>query len=1786
MMKEIAIIGMAGRFPEAGTIYDLLNNLRNGTDSVKPASFYRIYHTDNVLDEKYRIAGLIDDVDCFDNSFFGISKSEAINMDPHQRILLEVAHETFENTGLHYSNFAGSLTSVFIAVPEFNYADFYPETGEVDNTALTGNKPGLTAGRISRFFDLRGTSLVVNTECSSALTAIYLACNELNSGQCEMAFIGAAHLFLNLEKENAGGVSDSFNSSSGKSKAFAADADGIATGEAVCGLILKPLEKAIMDGDVVYGIIKGISSNQDANTSSFLTAPSVSAQSEVIKRAISNSGLDAEDIGALEAHGTGTELGDPIEVKALDEVYKMNTDFRHFCALTSVKSNLGHTGFAAGLTGMIKLVLALHNKELYPSLHFNDPNPFIDFSDSCFYINTRLRRWEVEEGKKRYAGLSSFGLSGTNCHVVLEEGVTTKKDLAHPINNTLVTIAAPETVFEEFCQRICGYLEQHTDILLHDLVKTLQLRSGDYEARYATYVHSIEELKKILKKNPIPQVCLPPEETIILFSGEYPSENIISLYCSNFTSFSDAYNKCVEFKPLCADKKIFEAFAFGYSFFYLLEAKGVSSKNLLGIGLGTSIVTVLNGRITLKEAISSLEHKQEDAVPERLTKYIDDRIKDRNVFFIESGLKGMLSETLLNIRKKKGSYSVFAVSDEDEKGIVDRMIQDLFLSGFNVNWNNYTKCSLGQRVDLPPLPFVKEHSWINNRNKAKIQSWVYEPKWEEVQVIKKSDVHKNWLAFIPGGKQEISYWRKMLPEGTIFVLECADICDDKDVFFMPSVTAKDFEKLRSTLLASQIEYDGIVYILSPENIDRLEECKNTDFYLERSLYTVFRSVQAFESDLKKNDFSFIVCTKYAEKVLEEDIITSPFQSSVRGFILSLGKEYPQLITRYADIYSDKDIKLALAEEADKDFSQQACAFRNGKQYFITLQRKNKLEAISTTSFKMGGNYLITGGGSGMGLLIANYLFKRYKANLFIIGRRSEYELAEAIPVFDEIKKEGGVVFYFQADISDEIKMKSIADEIEKTYNGLNGIIHSAGIPGKERLAEYDEYSFKEALIPKINGTMVLLSVFNCNKLDFITLFSSHSAYVGYERMTNYASANVFLEHAALALKNRGIHAMAISWPGWSETGIWHRFSKSDASISDQSVEINSNQGMHILELTHCNIKPLICISKNNPSLFKDSKGYFVSHNEHVNALEELSGNDNTDFGNTVEQASDLIIENKEGWTPLQNTIAAIWKEVLMCKNPLLTDDFFTLGGHSLNGAQVINRIEKIYKVKLAFKVIFANPSIKSLSDYLETIVCSNNITEHKMSDLDKKIILPLPQQEYYSLSGAEKRLWILDQLNPDLVAYNMPYKNLIEGNINIEVFRRAVYALIERHEVLRTTYHEIDGMPLKKIHSTDHFSGNMISFLDLSSHPDKKKYLEDWHEQEMQIPFDLEKGPLLRIQLFQTSEKTFYLFFNLHHIISDGWSMDVFRKDLMLLYEAFSHGNASGLKPLAFQYKEFADWLNKYQESNNASEDKRYWFKVFDTIPVSLNLPLDFPRPEVKTFKGASVKTIFSRESSVALRHLAQSKGLSLYMLLQAILKAMLFRVSGQTDIVIGTPLSGRVREDLEDQLGLYVNDLALRTRFNANDSFDVLLKKVEDNTFLAFEHQLFQLDQLIEMLKIPHTRSRHPLFEVLFVMQNKIAEGKDDFETEIEIEAQEVEVCYARFDLSFGFSDVKEEIALITEYNVGLFKPASIKFMNDILVKIADAIIHNPEISLTSIPIHDMESDKPASVQDFDFSF
>ncbi|MBF0411478.1 MAG: amino acid adenylation domain-containing protein [Desulfamplus sp.] len=548
----------------------------------------------------------------------------------------------------------------------------------------------------------------------------------------------------------------------------------------------------------------------------------------------------------------------------------------------------------------------------------------------------------------------------------------------------------------------------------------------------------------------------------------------------------------------------------------------------------------------------------------------------------------------------------------------------------------------------------------------------------------------------------------------------------------------------------------------------------------------------------------------------------------------------------------------------------------------------------------------------------------------------------------------------------------------------------------------------------------------------------------------------------------------------------------------------------------------------------------------------------------------------------ERKLAAIFSEVLGIDKVGVNTPFFDLGGNSLNAIRIISRIFAEFRVEIAIRDFFENPSIGQLSRLLDDSSKTNVNKTKDISASDNSFltIQPVPLAENYPVSHAQRRIWILEKLDPNFIAYNIPGAYLIEGELDIPRLKAAFLSVINRHESLRTTFIAVDGNPRQVIHDKTAFDlkvfvvddgdsdgrgdvGGVTSSQSITQQMDRVK---EFVALDAVTPFDLENGPLIRGSIFKTAQG-YVIAINIHHIISDAISMDILINELLTFYHASIIGKSNPLAPLSINYKDYVVWSLAQEQEEKMKAAKEYWHSCLSGELPLLNLPLDATRPAIQTSSGSHIQFEIAPSIYNRLNRFGQANRASLFMVLTALIKILLYRYSGQEDIVIGTPITMRNHSQLENQIGLYINLLTLRDHINETDSFTDVLAKVKETCTASFEHKIYPFDRLVGELVLDRDLTRAPVFDVVVVLHIR---ELDEQSALLNLKASPISFANptSKYDLTFSFTADSESIEVEIEYNSDLFKETTIKRLINHFNMLTENALDNPLKTISALNI------------------
>lgn len=1690
---EIAVIGMAGRFPGADNIDKFWENLKNGVESISFLSLEELKELDvdsSFLENPNYVnaaGGIIDDKEYFDALFFDYTPIEAELSDPQVRIFLESSWEALENAGYDPGAHTGLIGLYAGADGHFNWEAL---------ALVSGNeaKPGTFATSIltekdllctttSYKLNLKGPSVLVQTACSTSLVAIHLACQAIINGECDMALAGGVSI-RSAKKTGYIYQEGMIHSPDGHCRAFDARAKGSASGEGAGVVVLKLLEDALADKDHIYAVVKGSVINNDGTRKSGYTAPSREAQTEVIRAAQQVAEVVPESISYVETHGTGTLLGDPIEIDALTQAF--NTRQKNFCAIGSVKCNIGHLGSAAGVAGFIKTVLALKHKLIPPSINFHIPSPQIDFIDSPFCVNSYLNKWKNDTYPLR-AGVSSFGIGGTNAHVVLEEW---------PI--------AQGTERKEHNQ----------ETAVQDTGKRSSKGTGGL--------------------TPLPDVHPLRKQQLILLSAktqtalEKMTQNLAEYFKNNLFNGGNHENT-VNPASILADAA------------YTLQVgrKAFEYRKMFICRSAEEAVQILSNQHPDK-VFTNVESDSQQAAD-------TDGLPDNPTLLIQA------------LHKDKARHHLLL-----------NKIGRLWLQGVNIDWGKFWETSKRHRIPLPTYPFERQRYWIDGdisrmgaamieknsqlteKPDTTMADWFYFPTWKHAvpdpQKRKPASHQWRWLVFVNRlnpGKLLVQQLKENYPDVVTVEMGHEQKFERKqgNVYTINPRQSQHYETLFNQLAARKLSPDKIVHCwnVTGQETGRLDR-ESFDAAQYQGFFSLLYTAKAIGKQDFKHDIHITFLSNHTQAVIGKELLR-PEKSTVLGLLKSIPQEYPGIRCTSTDIQlpepgsgEERILINTLLQELTAGAGDTVIAYRNNKrwiQVFDSLHLEEPEEQY--LGLRKRGVYLITGGLGAIGLMFSQLLVKHAGARLILTGRSDfpgkdqwgqwlaahdeSHPITLKIKKLQKIEEMGGQVIYIRADAADLVEMRNVVNRAEKTFGEINGVIHSAGFTEAQAIKTIQEVSPTEcyaSFAPKVYGLLVLEQLFKDKDLDFCWMVSSISCVLGGLGFGPYASANFFMD--VFVKQHNQVedsHWFSLNWDGMDD----------EKSISA--------------------FKRIMGLEKIDQLVFSGG-GDLHGRIDRWIKLKTVKGTEPAETGagqtNRLHPRPNLPTQYLAPRNLTEQTLTNIWQNLLGIDKIGIHDDFLALGGDSLKAITVISRIHQQLDVNIPVAEFFNRPFIEKLSQYIDGA--------EKQGYLSPE---PSGKKEYYVLSSAQKRMYILQQVHPNITAYNLPTAVELHEVPDLEKFTGIFRQMIKRHETLRTSFVMLEGGPVQIIKDNVPFEMEIHESVD--DKVEEKKVIVTFVR-----PFDLSQPPLIRVGMLNTSGGRHILMVDMHHITSDAVSFNILLKDFFELYA----GNQ--LLPLRLQYKDFSEWQNNERGNDAVRKQEKYWLEVFaGEIPV-LELPTDYKRPQEFDFKGNIVNFTVEKETWKLLDTVAKETETTLSIILSAAYYILLSKYSRQEDIVVGTSNLGRRNIDLQNIIGMFINMLPVRNQPRGDKTFKQFLGEVKENLLAALENQDYQFDELVGALGLERDPGRNPLFNVVFNMVNVDVEEVN--ENQLKVAPYVIKEESTVFDLIFSVHGTKNINLVSFKYSTQLFKKATIEKMSERYVDILNQVLDNIDIKLADIKL------------------
>jgi glutamate-1-semialdehyde aminotransferase/3-oxoacyl-(acyl-carrier-protein) synthase/NRPS condensation-like uncharacterized protein/aryl carrier-like protein len=1580
--EAIAIVGMAGRFPDADNLDEFWDNLYKGHDPVREVPAER-WNATQFFDENPDTPGksycnygsFLSDIKGFDTSFFNILPAEAKQMDPKQRILLEVTWQALENANIKPSSLYGSDTAVYMGTSDDNYSYFtMGELGKgINPHSVTGNAISTASGRLSYFLGLQGANVILQTACSSSLATVDLGVQELRLGKTNLVIAGGINLML-LPFGHMALSRTRAISADGRCKSFDASADGYGRGEGCGIIILKRYSDALKNGDNILALIKGSAVNQDG-ASNGMTAPNGLAQDKVIRKALLNANISADEVSFIEAHGTGTKLGDPIEMEVLGNVYSQNRTAENPLYVSSVKSNIGHLEAAAGIASVIKTALSLYHGTIPGNLHFKNPNASIPWKSTICIPTSSI---PLKKQEKPYtAAISSFGFSGTNVHIVME---------SVPQNNNLDS--------SENDRPLALFLSAKDSSALTLLVQT-----------YQTYL----------------------------------SQTPYSL------------------NDIC--------------------------------------YTAANHRDHFSERIVVIAKTKADAI-QLLNEFNVGGIGKKTIF---SNSEPDIESTIFNIASK----------------YIEGCNSDQFASFF-----------VGNAINIPVYQFNHQDYWVESEPYLRLINQEHSSP---------TDILNNNTDILSVQEDILTYLFRVIGEITELPAEQINASDDFFAIGMDSILLMQLKDKVNRERNVAIEVSAFY-----DSLNTLEKLAEYLLKQQPNQAIVPESARYFKSTASTSSSSNTF-VPYKEVNILQESLDAIKEKSIQQLIANVNKisgtskSHTQLYRKW--LANNRNI--AGFRPKWKEMTYQLVA-EKGKGAYVWDKEGNRF-----LDFSMG---------FGVNLFGYNpeFVQKRLHQMLdehMVLGALSPLagELAEAIC---SVTGNERVAFY---NTGTEAVM--VAIRLARTITGKNKIVVFAGSYHGTYdgiLAREGKGIYADPLAPGVAPSMVqdviVLHYGSMEDLEIIRDLAPELAAVLVEpiqsRYPEFFPAEFLKELRAITQQNEValIFDEVISGFRFAINGI-RAFTEVRSDITVYGKVIGGGIPVGVVA---GNSKYLDAVDggfwKYGDQSYPTSKSTFVAGTFCHHPLAMAAGLSVLEH---LKQNPQLYIQLEDAAEYLCNELNSWFEESKISIRMVHFGSLFRFklkGNEELLFAKLLSRGIYIWEGRNCYL------STAHTSEDIEFLIisikesCTELQVEGWINLVEKEKVVVETNSNIFPLSPAQQGVWWAQQLDSNLASFNLSESFLVEGSFNIEIFEKSCIEIIKKHEILRTSFFDKDGVPFQEVHQEFSFAIKPVSLAYLSEEEaliEAQKIVAD----KIREPFNLEHGPLLNVLLYSIKGNKFVLSVIVHHIVCDGWAMEVFFDELMATYNQLLMKPDSETPLAAYQYRQY---VQETLSQTNILALKEYWHNQVQGINT-LTLAGDLSAI-TDTHQESFDEILIAGSDYKNLLTLIKQQNTSSFTALTAITKLLLYSKTGVNDIAIGTPVPGRVQSKWNKLIGHCLNMLVLRSYINEEESFVIYLQKVKSLILNAYERQEYSFETLKN--ECFNDRSTHdwPFFEIEIAMQNfrlhRHQKGNKFADFQLEI-FNNLSLDCRKYPIEFRFDEGHEDILLKVAYDPCRY---SQKFIRELL--------------------------------------
>ncbi len=1751
----IAIVGMAVRLAGAESLDDMWRDVIAGVDRVQGLPPERAADAATLFDvlgltvpKRFREAAYLDDIAGFDPRRFRMSPADASMLDPEQRLFLDTAARALDDGGRGGQSLDGAKVGVFVGgAPTSAWRDAvaaaFPERLE---QVFALNVPSNIATRLGFLHDWHGPAMLVDTACSSALSAVHTAVRALRNGECNWALAGAAKVIaVPLDADQR----ITIDSSTARTRAFAEGADGTGSGEGSAVFLLRPLAAALRDGDPVHAVILGSAINQDG-ASSGPTAPNPGAQAAVIRAAAADAGVSLASVSHIEAHGTGTALGDPIEIDGLTRAFAVDTAETGFATVVSGKGNYGHLDGAAGAMGLARAVLALRHDQAPPQPFFTRPNPHIAFDRAPVRVPTAPMPL-ADRGCPRRAGISAFGLSGINAHVVIEAAppivaadapvgwvtvclsATSEADLAHLAGEIVTTLRAnPELSLSA----IARTLAEGRDSLDYRAAAWVRDR-GDLMARLAVFAmvpsgaDGLIVTGKADRTHADRTVAVAPlteqtarEAAALFVAGarpgwpadltagrahlpaarparrrlfpEFPPRSRQQIISPRSGLFSGLIGPAV----MRGQDRIHRIELHAPQFWPAAEHRLNGLATLVGAAFPSLVAETTPGPLLLR-AIRWIRPLRPADVTDgtvELAFGADGAVtlsaidaSGRRIVFVEAILDGGNSDSgtmVLDIHAAEARLgpATDAPPFHGDAGIVQ----------VSQRWNRLLKSTGNADERLAWFCSPEDHKDVR-LHPALLDAMIGTALTEDGHVptgcatfILRDKLPANPVVHVlrrttsDGVEADI---RVVDPDTGRVTLEIGGFRltrlvsrrpADEPILTVPRWeprpnAARDpggpvvviGESPLAERLAAHLSLSGRLAARCGDTVDEvtarligMADVPNVILAFadepdagRRAVLACRAIMGALKAPLR------MLALGFGAWSVDDGGSIAPAQAPVYGVITCAGQEEPMLSCRYVDTDQATTPDDLLAELGAIDDSPAAIAWRSRQRFVRRFDKA--VPGAAAHRLPSSGCIVVSGGLGGFSLALAPELLQGGKVRLALLSRSGKLadgdgaELLNRRVALADLRASGARIEIFACDITDRRSLSDTLACIRRDLGPITGVVHHASSSrGGFMMNEAPDASgYIEAIAAKIEGARLLDEMTRDDRLELFLHAGSLTALVGAPGHAAYTGANAFLEAFAAEQAQRGVPVLVIDWCALRGMGMAARLSGN----IDESRAIDATDARHYLA-------EALATGATEVALLEAGLAATLM------ATPDATGRPPRQEETPIPAA----LSPSSGNRMLEAALAVIWAETLGYDSVAPDDDFYELGGDSIAGMRIVERI---------VRDLGRAASLSDLMDTGTVAALARRLGERGAPEVSgtDTAISPAPEADRYPVAWEQLAVLQAEAAASVGSAYNLPVGFWLPDNVDEQRLRSAFATLVERHDILRTRLHRGtgDGEPTMEVLPSSPLE---IDTLEVAGRTEAPAAFDNWVR-----PFDLWNGrPPVRIVLAVVAGRPVAALFDVHHALADALSMEIILDDTIRLYRG------ERLAPPKLRLRDYAVWSRSNRGAAGDAAARAYWLDRFSGDLPKLDLPADRPRPPFQTWRAETLQFSVPGTLVDRMRAFAGSEHTTPFVVMITAWSLLLSRYARTDDLVIAVPVDARTGPDMAQMTGMLVSLLPLRLSLSEDETIDAAIRRVHALHSEALRHRSYGLGRLLADLGRPTTPDRATLAEVTFSYMNFAESG------------------------------------------------------------------------------------------------